>query len=459
MADSIDAVHMRSQVFSLLKIAVPLVVAYLAEYLMFVISKVIVGELGYQELAAVGIATDLSFELAVVSMAFLSVAGVFIANSEGAGNRPLAGQHTRQCLWLATLLAVPLMFFVWHLPTVLSWLGQDPIVVRLTKPYLHNAVFFLLPLLWFSVLRSYVSALSHAGIIMVISILAIPLNYLLTRGLVHGEFGLPGLGVAGAGLAFSLINWLMLVMLVIYIAVHRRFRDYRVFQQLFRERPDMSLWYDIVKLGLPVAGLVALEAGLFVAVSVLSGLFGVDALASYQIIMSWVGVPFVIAFGIANATMVRVAYGMGTQDHFTARRAGIVGIVLGLILVIALVIVPLNFPQTIVALFLQPADPGFQVVSELVSRLLLLVAFFQVFDGLQSISSHALRGLKDTFVPLWIAAIGYWVIGIAGGSLLAFGFGIGVEGLWWGLACGLTITGTLLARRFLRLTADQAPSL
>lgn len=459
MSISPDAADMRSQVLSLWKIAVPLVFAYLAEYLMFVITKVIVGELGYQELAAVGIATDLGFELGVVSMAFLSVAGVFIAKSEGAKNRPLAGRHTRQCLWLATLISFPLMLLIWQLPTILSWLGQDPIVVQLTRPYLHNAVFFILPLMWFSVLRSFVSALSHATIIMVISVLAIPLNYVLTRALVHGEFGMPALGVAGAGIAFSLVNWLMFLMLVVYIVFHNRFKDYQIFHRLFRDKPDMSLWYDITKLGLPVAGLVGLEAGLFVAVSVLSGLFGVNALASYQIIMSWTGVPFVIAFGIANATMVRVAYGLGRHDAVAARRAGIAGMASGVILVAALAIVPLNFPQTIVSLFLEPDDPGFESVSALVARLLILVAFFQVFDGLQSISSHALRGLQDTVVPLWIAAVGYWVIGICGGSFLAFGLEMGVEGLWWGLAFGLTITGTLLARRFFRLTANMPPGL
>jgi len=438
---------------SLWVIALPLVIANLAEFLMFVTTKLIVGELGFEELAAVGIAGDLGFETAVISMGFLSVIGVLIAHSEGAGDTEAAGHQTRQGLWLATLTALPLCVLIFNLATVMDFLGQDPIVVSLAEPYLRHAAFFIFPLLWFSVLRSFVSALSKAGIVMVIALTAIGLNYLLSRGLVHGEFGFPALGVRGAGIAFTLVNWFMFLALAAYVACTERFKPYRIFQNLWRSKPDLSLWREFASLGVPVAGLVSLEAGLFVAVSLLSGLFGVDALASYQILMSWVGIPFVIAFGIANATMVRVAYALGLGNPAHAKLSGILGMTSGVLLIALLTIVPLAIPETIVNLFLRTDDPGYNSVLKLVSQLLILVAFFQIFDGLQSISSHALRGLRDTVAPLWIAAVGYWVFGIGGGSFLAFGLNLGVSGLWWGLAFGLTITGSLLTRRFLMLSS------
>ncbi|MBX2824111.1 MAG: MATE family efflux transporter, partial [Gammaproteobacteria bacterium] len=357
-----------------------------------------------------------------------------------------------QGLWLATLIGIPLTLLIWNLPIVLGWLGQKPVVVALATPYLQHAAFFLLPLLWFSVLRSFVSALSRANIIMFISVAAIGLNFVLTRGLVHGEFGLPALGLRGAGIAFSIVNWMMFLILALFVVCTREFKPFRIFQGLLQSRPNPALWREIASLGLPVAGLVSLEAGLFIAVSVLSGVFGVDALASYQILMSWVGIPFVIAFGIANATMVRVAYGLGQDRPELSRLSGILGIGSGVVLISALAFVPIVIPETIVNLFLRRDDPGYADVFALVSQLLLLVACFQVFDGLQSISSHALRGLRDTVAPLWIAALGYWVIGIGGGSVLAFKTELGVSGLWWGLAFGLIVTGTLLCRRFLKLS-------
>jgi MATE family multidrug resistance protein len=126
---------------------------------------------------------------------------------------------------------------------------------------------------------------------------------------------------------------------------------------------------------------------------------------------------------------------------------------MGVVWLAMLSAVPLNFPEPLVRIFLDPSDPGFGEVLALTTKLLVLAAFFQVFDGLQVMASLALRGMKDAIVPLWLAAFGYWVLGAGGGWLLAFPMGLGAEGLWWGLAIGLTVTGSLLAARFILLAA------
>ncbi|MDH3970264.1 MAG: MATE family efflux transporter, partial [Rhodospirillales bacterium] len=115
----------------------------------------------------------------------------------------------------------------------------------------------------------------------------------------------------------------------------------------------------------------------------------------------------------------------------------------------------LGLPELIVRVFLAPEDPGFPQVAALAARLLVIAAIFQVFDGLQATASRALRGVRDTVAPLWLAGFGYWGLGVGGGCVLAFPLGWGAEGLWWGMALGLIVTGSLLARRFLRLTARR----
>jgi MATE family multidrug resistance protein len=191
---------------------------------------------------------------------------------------------------------------------------------------------------------------------------------------------------------------------------------------------------------------------LFSAVSILSGVLGVESLAAYEVLMGWIGIPFVIALGLAEATMVRVAYGVGRDSLAASRQAGLLGMVMGVVVLGLLIVIPLGLPELIARVFLDPGDPGFARVAALSAQLLVIAAIFQVFDGLQAIASRALRGLKDTVVPLWLAGFGYWVLGIGGGCLLTFPAGLGVQGLWWGLACGLIVTGSLLAWRFLRLT-------
>ena len=135
-----------------------------------------------------------------------------------------------------------------------------------------------------------------------------------------------------------------------------------------------------------------------------------------------------------------------------ARRSGMITFAMGISFLIVLSVIPINFPEPLVRLFLDESDPGFESVLQLTSRLLILAGFFQVFDGLQVIASMALRGLKDTLVPLWLATVGYWVFGIAGGWILAFPMGLETDGLWWGMTAGLTVTGTLLTIRFYMLT-------
>ena len=440
----------RAETALLLRIALPLIAAYLAEFAMFVTTKVVVGRLGYQELAAVGLAGELSFEILIILMGLLSIVGVLVAQAEGAGRKRDAGHAVRQGLIVATALGLPATALVWNLAPLLALTGQDPRVIELAAPYLHGLAGFVLPVLWFSVLRSFVAALARTGAVMVIAVAAVALNYVLTLGLVRGAFGLPELGAAGAGWATTLVSWAMVAALAFYTYRTPHLRGYGLFIE--RLRFDLSACAEIARLGLPVAGLVLLEVGLFMTVSILSGVLGVESLAAYEVLMGWIGIPFVIALGLAEATMVRVAYGVGRDSRAAARQAGLLGMTMGIAILGFLVVVPLGLPELIVRMFLEPGDPGFARVAALSAQLLVIAAIFQVFDGLQAIASRALRGIKDTVVPLWLAGFGYWVLGIGGGCLLTFPAGLGVVGLWWGLACGLIVTGGLLAWRFLKLT-------
>jgi len=444
----------RAEAGVLLRIAVPLAGAYLAEFAMFLTSRMVVGHLGYRELAAVGLAGDLALEVMVVLMALLSVVGVLVAHAEGAGRKAEAGQAARQGFLVATVLAIPATFFVWHLDKLLAVLGQDPAVVALVPPYVQALAGTILPILWFAVLRNFVAALARTGIVMAINLAALGLNFLLTLGLVEGRFGLPALGVAGAGWASTVVHWFMLLALFAYVYRRPVFRGYGLF--FGRLTVLLPLWREIFRLGVPVAGLSILEASLIAAVAILSGTLGAVELATYQVMQAWIGFAFVLAHGMAEAAMVRVSFGIGHGSYQAARQAGILGMLLTVGFLAALVAVPLQLPEVLVRSFLQPEDPGFEAVMGLVVQLLYIAALFQVFDGLQVVSAMALRGLKDTLVPLWLAMLGYWVLGIGGGCILAFALGWGAEGLWWGMALGLCVTGTLLAWRFLWLTKRLA---
>ena len=431
-------------------IAGPLIAAYLAEAAMLLTTKAIVGKLGYRELASVGLAGDLALEIFLVFAGMLSVVGVLVAQADGAGQKADAGNAARQGFIVSLFLGIPITLLVANLDSVLALTGQDPEVVALMGPYLVPFSFGMLPLLWFFVLRTFVASLAKTGAILVISIAAIGLNYVFCKGLVEGVFGMPELGVAGAGWAMSIVSVFMFLALLAYAYMTPTFRGYGLFRGRIVFDPDICK--QIFFLGTPVAGIVILEAGLFAATSIFSGVLGAIPLATYQVIIAWVGIAFMTAHGFAEAGMIRVAHGVGRGSIAAARQAGLLTIGMGLALLVVLMAIPLNFPEPLVRLFLEPSDPGFEAVLTLTTRLLVLAAFFQIFDGLQVIASLALRGLKDTVVPFYLATIGYWILGVGGGWYLAFPTGMGVDGLWWGMALGLTVTGSLLALRFLILT-------
>jgi len=438
-------------------IAIPLSASYLAEFAMFLTTKMVVGKLGYHSLAAVGIGGDLSFEILVILLALLSIVGVLAAQAFGGGRKREVGESVRQGLLVAIGLGLPASLLVWNLDLALILTSQDPKVVELAQDYLRGLSGAVLPVLLFGVLRNFVAVLSQTVSILVISLAAVLLNYMLTVWFVYGGFGLPPLKLFGAGLATSIVSWCMILALTLHVYRKPIFRGFGIFRGNLRLH--WPLCREILWLGLPVAGLAFLEAGLFTVSAVLSGVIGAKTLAAYQITTAWIGIPFVIAFGLAEATMIRVAHAVGRESVADARRAGFLGMGLVILITATLVVIPIIYSQQIINIFISREDPGFAEVSALATRFLQIGALFMVFDALQAAAARALRGMKDNLVPLWIAGFGYWVLGIGGGSILAFYYEMGGAGLWWGLAAGLAVAACLLSLRFHLFTrpSESAP--
>jgi MATE family multidrug resistance protein len=211
-------------------IAIPLSAAYLAEFAMFLTTKMVVGKLGYHSLAAVGIAGDLTFEILVILMAMLSVVGVLAAQALGAGKHHELGQSIRQGLVVATVIGGPAMIAVWNLDLALIATNQDPRVIELARGYLKGISGAVLPVLWFAIFRNFVAVLSQTVSILVITAGAVVLNYLLTLWFVHGGYGVAPLGLFGAGLATTIVSWLMFLALALHVFRKPMFRGFGIFK-------------------------------------------------------------------------------------------------------------------------------------------------------------------------------------------------------------------------------------
>ena len=431
------------------RIAVPLIGGYMAEIGMLFTDAIIVGHLGGKELGAVGF-SGLVFWEALLIIAFIpSVVGVFVGNAYGRGDSAAVRRNVQQGLWIACALSPPTMLLSWHLMALLSFTGQELVVLSLGTAYLHTLLWCVPPVLLFTVLRFFVTGLSRPGVVTIIVLLALPVNAALNYALVFGAVGLPAMGVAGAGLGTSIVNWLMLAALAAHIVRNPAFGAYSIFRDL--GALDFSEWRQIFRIGLPVAGIRAIGGSVFVALTVLMGLFGAAALAANHVVLTVVVFSTVITIGLGDATAVRVAQEIGAGRPQAAKRAGDLTITAGFAGAACFAVLLWLASEAISAIFLDTGDPANGPVVVLIELIAKIAAVYVMFEAVKLITDRALRGRQDTFVPMCIGVIGAWVVAIPSGALLAFAFDQGPVGLWWGLAFGYAASATLLWGRWRRL--------
>ena len=424
-------------------VAGPLAAANLAQMAMGFTNTVMVGSLGSAALAAAGLGASLYFTIAMVCSGVVTAVAPLAAHAIGATDNRRAGQIAGKGLVLAALLAVPVIATLMALPRLLAALGYDAVLAAEIGRFLGAIAWAVPGFLGFAVLRSFLVAASHSRTVMITLILCIPLNAGLNWILIFGHFGAPPLGIAGSGCATAIIQWLMFAGLALYAEVMPSLAEYRM-------RPFSRHWNEIgriLRLGLPIGGILGLEIGVFATTGILMGLLGADALGAHQLVMNCISVVFMVPLGIAQAATVRVAVALGSGVPAAARRAGFVAISLGVAYMAIMAVVLVAAPRTIAKIYVDIDAPANRGLGEIALSLLAIAAVFQIFDGVQAIAAGALRGYRDTAIPLLLAVIGYWGVGFAGGWLLAFPAGYGAIGLWTGLAVGLAAVALMLTLR------------
>ncbi|WP_405221287.1 MATE family efflux transporter [Lentisalinibacter sediminis] len=439
---------------SLAAISGPLIAAYLVEMAMLIIDMIIVGHLGSIELAAVGLAGDWFYVLLLIGMGTVSMVAVLVAQARGRGDMQAAGRVVEQGLLVATVFSLPVMIATWYLAPLLGLAAQDPRVVAAVAPYAQALTFAVLPILWFTVLRNYVTAVEKPMVIFVLSVAALILNAGLNYTLVFGHFGFPALGVLGAGLGTTIVSWLMFVALAIHVGGRG---GLRVRWSRAILRPDRPLAGKLVSLGLPVAGAQLLSGGMFTVAAVLVGLLGAVQLAAQQIVYTVVYVSLSVAAGLGDAVRVRVAFGTGKGSPPAARQAAAITLRMGLAVLGIAAVVLWFFPAAIVELFLDPAQPDARAVREAAASFAFAAGLFQLLIGLQIIAANAMRGLGDTRTPMLYAVLGYWLLGLGSGTVMCFVFCLGGVGLWWGMTGGVAVSSTLMTLAFFRKASGMQP--
>ncbi|MCY1402896.1 Multidrug resistance protein MdtK [compost metagenome] len=451
----------RSELWALLRLAGPLIASQLAHMLMVLTDTMMMARISPEALAGGGLgAASYSF-VSIFCLGVIAAVGTLVAIRKGAGDIVGATRLTQAGLWLAWVMAVVAALALWNLSPVLLLLGQTPSNVEAASQFLLLLPLALPGYLSFMALRGFTSALGRTSPIMVISLGGTVANFLLNYALIEGMFGLPKLGLVGIGLVTAIVANCMALLLAWHIRRHKAYDTYPIRRGL--SQPDMPALRELWRLGLPIGGTYAVEVGLFAFAALCMGNMGSTELGAHQIALQIVSVAFMIPAGLSYAVTMRVGQHYGGGQLVAARRAGRIGISFGAATMLAFALLFWFAPNELVGLFLDHNDPAFHDVIQLAVSLLAVAAWFELFDGTQTIAMGAIRGLKDAKTTFLVGLGCYWLIGAPAAWVLAFNLGGGAVGIWWGLALGLACAavGLTLAfeGRMKRMMGGRASSL
>jgi len=445
----VAATPWRREARDMLALAWPLILSNLTMALIHATDVFLLGKLGHSALAAGALATNLVMAVSFFGMGLLTACAPMIASEIGRRSSSIRDvrRTVRQGLWMAISFCVPVWCTLWFAQDIFLALGQHPPLAEGAAQMVRTLMWSLLPFLGIIVLRCFISAKERPVWTLVVGVVGVIANAVLNYGLILGKFGLPQMGLVGAGIGTSIVNLLMFAMLAVVVIRHPAFRRYRLFGNFWRA--DWPRYRAIWKLGAPIGLMMGFEASVFTAAVFLMGLISTAAVAAHSVALQIASLAFMVPLGIAQAITVRVGMGYGRRDPEAIRRSGWTGFVVAVAFMAATAIVMWIFPRPLIGLFVDVSAPGGAAVMELAVTYLAVAAIFQIVDGAQVAGAGMLRGLHDTRVPMIIALFGYWGIGIGVGAWLAFRVGWGGVGIWTGLATGLGIVAVLMLIRWL----------
>ncbi|MFT4605234.1 MAG: MATE family multidrug resistance protein [Rhodothermales bacterium] len=440
----------RAEVIATLAMAAPIVLTQVAHISLSFVDTIMVGRLGPESLAGIALGNSFFFTLIVVAMGMVMAVAPMVSQAHGAGEDDPIGRSVRQGLWLSLCLAVVVMAIYGKAYPILIAAGQLPETARLAADYLSAIKWAAFPFLGFIALRSFAEGVSRPRAVTAIALFSVVLNILANWLFMFGHWGFPELGLVGTGWASSLVHSIEFLLLVWFVASRPEFRPYHIFARL--GRPDFQYFRRLFKIGWPIGASFGVETTLFAVTLLMMGWIGTTALAAHLVAIQCAAFTFMVPLGIGLAATVRVGQAVGRNDAEGARMAGHVSIGLALAFMTASAMLFWLAPRSVIGIYLDLSAPGNQEVIEVAVGLLSVAAVFQIADGIQVSVAGALRGFKDTTVPMVISVVSYLGVGLGSGYALGFVAGFGGRGLWWGLVIGLALAAVLLSFRFRRLT-------
>lgn len=428
---------------NILTLAIPIIIGQLSQMLLGVIDTIMVGHLGVTELATLTFANNLFIIPLVFGMGILTCVSVRTSTARGAKDSITARNVCRNGIYLATICGITFLAISLAVIPFFGSMGQPEAVAAAAPPYFTIIMISVIPCLMGIMLKNHADALDRPWPVFWINLSGVALNIFLNYILIFGKFGVPAYGLFGAGIATLIARIAIVVVTILWLTKEKSLTDWVPAHWL--KKPDFAEIKSQLHLGIPSGLQTLAEVSAFAIAGILIGHFGAEPLASHQIAIGSAGMAFMIPLGLSIALTIRIGETIGNP----ARQRSIVkaGWILTLTASITTATAFILAGNTIASWFIDVPS-----VITLAASLLTVAGIFQIVDGIQVASAGMLRGLHDTKVPALIATLSYWLIGIPLGYHLAHKQNLGPQGIWWGLAAGLTIAAIFLAQRIWKKT-------
>lgn len=433
-----------------LALALPLILANLAQSIIHATDLIFLGRLGPDALAAASLAINIYTPFFLFGLGLVAAVAPMVAAERGRKKHSVRDirRTVRQGLWLSVAVVIPMWMILWQTESILLAMGQEPDLARDATAFIHVLMWGMLPAFLHLTLRNYLSGIERPGWGTAVLFAGVVINALLGWVLIFGHLGFPALGLEGAALASALANLFLFVALAAIVLIRKPFRNYALLGHVWRA--DWSRFRALAALGLPIAVTITFEVTVFAAAIFLMGLIDRASIAAHAIALQIAAFSFMVPMGIAQAGTVRVGLGYGARDHAAIHRAGWLAVAMGTGFMACMALTLILIPRPLVGIFINITDPKNAEVVGLAVGFLGVAALFQIVDGAQVVGAGILRGLQDTRWPMIFAAVGYWIVGIGVGYLLAFPLQMRGLGVWLGLASGLAVVAIAMLTRWAR---------
>ncbi|MDE4079407.1 MULTISPECIES: MdtK family multidrug efflux MATE transporter [Enterobacter cloacae complex] len=429
----------------LLALAIPVIVAQVAQTAMGFVDTVMAGGYSATDMAAVAIGTSIWLPAILFGHGLLLALTPVIAQLNGSGRRERVAHQVRQGFWLAGIASILIMIVLWNAGYIIRAMHNiDPALADKAVGYLRALLWGAPGYLFFQVARNQCEGLAKTKPGMVMGFIGllvnIPVNYIF----IYGHFGMPELGGVGCGVATAAVYWVMFGCMLTYIKHARSMRDIR--NDTAFSTPDWSMMTRLTQLGLPIALALFFEVTLFAVVALLVSPLGIIDVAGHQIALNFSSLMFVLPMSLAASVTIRVGFRLGQGSTLDAQTAARTGLGVGVCMAVCTALFTVLLREQIALLY----NDNPEVVT-LASHLMLLAALYQISDSIQVIGSGVLRGYKDTRSIFFITFIAYWVLGLPCGYILALTDLVvdrmGPAGFWMGFIIGLTSAAIMMMLR------------